>query len=165
MKLIDQVIVPLSELQIDHHRPVSQKLVLELLNHAVWAPNHMLREPWRFIYVDRGEVDKLEWFSHHPAAHLIIVIKNSSNPMKQNENIAAAFCLIQNFQLLANERELGVNICVHKWMSDRQACAKLGVSEKETIVAVLELAYGVKHQGGRQRKLPNSLNWSLLSEG
>ncbi|WP_283657652.1 nitroreductase family protein [Paenibacillus sp. RC343] len=33
-------------------RPVPQQLILELLNHAVWAPNDGLREPWRFIFAD-----------------------------------------------------------------------------------------------------------------
>lgn len=41
MEFIDQVIVPLDSLKMDNRR-VSQKLVLELLDHAVWAPNHRL---------------------------------------------------------------------------------------------------------------------------
>lgn len=31
--------------------PVPGELVVELLNDAVWAPNHGLREPWKFIFV------------------------------------------------------------------------------------------------------------------
>ncbi|WP_341280894.1 nitroreductase family protein [Paenibacillus sp. FSL H8-0537] len=30
-------------------QPLSQETILELMNIAVWAPNHKLREPWRFI--------------------------------------------------------------------------------------------------------------------
>lgn len=32
--------------------PVSRELVFQLLNDAVWAPNHGLREPWRFVFVE-----------------------------------------------------------------------------------------------------------------
>lgn len=35
-----------------NRNPVPRELVIQLLNDAVWAPNHGLREPWRFIYVD-----------------------------------------------------------------------------------------------------------------
>ncbi|HZG81646.1 MAG TPA: nitroreductase family protein, partial [Brevibacillus sp.] len=30
---------------------VPEKLILELLNDAVYAPNHGLREPWRFLFI------------------------------------------------------------------------------------------------------------------
>ncbi|MGJ9385911.1 nitroreductase family protein, partial [Salipaludibacillus sp. CF4.18] len=29
--------------------PVSVDLIVDILNDAVWAPNHGLREPWRFL--------------------------------------------------------------------------------------------------------------------
>lgn len=32
-------------------KEVTQETVLNLLEDAVWAPNHGLREPWRFIFV------------------------------------------------------------------------------------------------------------------
>ncbi|MGO4887353.1 nitroreductase family protein [Anaerobacillus sp. MEB173] len=34
-----------------------EDLILELLNDAIWAPNHGLREPWRFV-VFQGEGKK-----------------------------------------------------------------------------------------------------------
>lgn len=159
MELIDQVIVPLDWLKMDN-RPVSQELVLELLDHAVWAPNHRLREPWRFIFIARDQMEKLEWLSHEPADHLMIINKTDSDPFKQNENIAAAFCLIQNFQLLANERGVAMNIRFQPWMSDRQR--ELGVSTKETIIATLELGFWAEPQTSRHRSIPTRLNWSLL---
>jgi len=32
-------------------RPVATDLVAELLDAAVWAPNHHLTQPWRFVLV------------------------------------------------------------------------------------------------------------------
>ncbi|PAF14309.1 nitroreductase [Niallia circulans] len=161
MEFIDQVIVPLDSLKMDNRR-VSQKLVLELLDHAVWAPNHRLREPWRFIFIARDQMKKREWVSHEPADHLIVLTKTDSDPFKQNENIAAAFCLIQNFQLLANEQGVAINIRSHHWMSERQAYRELGISTKETIIATLELGYWAEQKASKHHAIPTRLNWSLL---
>ncbi|MFB5761427.1 hypothetical protein [Paenibacillus medicaginis] len=163
MKLLDRTIAELSRLEPDH-RPVLQKLVLELLNHAVWAPNHRLREPWRFIFVPRVEAEKMELLSHEAGAHLIIASQNDSDPYKQNENTAAVFCLVQNFQLLAYERGMGVNVIFREWMYDSVACRKLGVTGKEKITAVLELGFGVEPPGAASTRpeWPADLNWSRL---
>ncbi len=40
-------------------RPVFRELILSILEDAVWAPNHKLREPWRFIYADGTAKQKL----------------------------------------------------------------------------------------------------------
>ncbi|MFB5675813.1 nitroreductase family protein [Paenibacillus terreus] len=160
MKLLDRNIAELSRLGPDH-QPVPEELVLKLLNHAVWAPNHRLREPWRFIFVPRNEAKKMEWLSHEPGAHLIIVSQNDNDPYKQSENTAAVFCLVQNFQLLAYERGLGVNVIFREWMYDSAACRRLGVMEKERITAVLELGFGVE-QPGAVPPMPVDLNWSRL---
>jgi nitroreductase len=160
VKLLDRTITELSRLEPDH-QPVPQELVLELLNHAVWAPNHKLREPWRFIFVPYIEGEKIEWLSHKAGAHLIIASQNDNDSYKQNENTAAVFCLVQNFQLLAYERGLGANVIFREWMYDSAACRKLGVTEKEKITAVLELGFGIE-QPGAAPPMPVDLNWSRL---
>lgn len=36
-------------------KEISDELILELLDDAVWAPYHSVREPWRFIlFKDEG---------------------------------------------------------------------------------------------------------------
>ncbi|CAG9620382.1 hypothetical protein BACCIP111883_01150 [Sutcliffiella rhizosphaerae] len=36
-------------------KEVTEETVLGLLDDAIWAPNHGLREPWRFIFVSSSE--------------------------------------------------------------------------------------------------------------
>lgn len=123
------------------NRPVPQPLVLDLLNDAVWAPNHGLREPWRFIYIDDDSGNKMP-VSHDPApAHLIVVMKEDADAHKQDEDFAAVCCLVQNFQLLAWEKNLGARRSRKEWMYDRRSCSQLGVRERERIAAVLELGF------------------------
>jgi hypothetical protein len=88
-------------------------------------------------------------------------MKNENDSNKQNENLAAIFCLIQNFKLLASEKKLGVNVSFEKWMYDRRHCQELGVADKERLAAVLDL--GFYH--GSSEVIPTSpvtLKWSLL---
>lgn len=36
--------------------PIPKEVICELLNTAVWAPNHGLREPWRFVlFMNEGK--------------------------------------------------------------------------------------------------------------
>ncbi len=72
-------------------KEVSQELVMNLLKDAVWAPNHGLREPWRFIFVPTDKKSKFieeivdtlpeelkenrRNYLSQPAAFLIIVMK------------------------------------------------------------------------------------------
>ncbi|MRN56122.1 hypothetical protein [Paenibacillus monticola] len=138
--------MPLSDFIMDsntpvsvHNYPVSQQLVLELLNHAVWAPNDGLREPWRFIYVDDQSGNTMLGLQESAPAHLIMVMKEDSDHHKRDEDFAAVCCLIQNFQLLAREKKLGVRRTMPEWIYDRERTRPFGVQEKERIVAILDL--------------------------
>lgn len=165
MSLLNRSILPLRRLQ-QENRPVLQASVLEMLNLAVWAPNHRLREPWRFVYIGQEVGRKLEWLRDEPAAHLILVNELNGVPHRQDEDTAATFCLIQNFQLLAWEQSLAVNVMYPEWRYDRNICEKLNVTDKEHIVAVLELGCVQKEEVTKllrdQQRLERDLNWSLL---
>ncbi|WP_019908839.1 hypothetical protein [Paenibacillus sp. HW567] len=122
-------------------RPVPQWLVLELLNDAVWAPNDGLREPWRFIYAEAGSGGFMTGLQDPAPAFLIVAMKEESDSYKRDEDFAAVCCLIQNFQLLAHVRKLGVRRTMKDWMYDREQTYLFGVQDKECIVAVLEMGF------------------------
>ncbi|WP_227937565.1 nitroreductase family protein [Alkalihalobacillus deserti] len=136
---------------------VSQELILELLNDAVWAPNHGLREPWRFLFVptDKKEsfVDKLvktfpkemqenrrNYFSQ-PSAFLIIMMKEDPRQKQWEEDFGAVSCLIQNFQLLAWEQKLGVVWKTNPHIYDPKVRDLLGVVPGEKIVGFLHMGF------------------------
>ncbi|RJE87065.1 hypothetical protein D3P07_18020 [Paenibacillus sp. 1011MAR3C5] len=122
-------------------RLVSPQLILELLNVAVWAPNDGLREPWRFIFADNRTGQILHGLQEPAPAYLLVVMREEADRHKQEEDFAAVSCLIQNFRLLAHERNLGVRWTLHEWMYDRSHAESFGVQRNERIAAVLEMGY------------------------
>ncbi|RRJ66189.1 nitroreductase [Paenibacillus oralis] len=125
----------------EFHPPISEQNVLEVLNDAVWAPNDRLREPWRFIFVTGGMAD-----AHAQTvvpgtvpARLLVVVKEEADPHKQEEDFAAACCLVQNFQLLAKSKNWGVRRTRPEWIYDLERRRSFGVKPQERIAAVLEL--------------------------
>lgn len=143
-------------------RPISQELILELLNHAVWAPNDELREPWRFIFADNRYRDIMQGLQEQAPAYLLVLMKEEADQHKREEDFAAVCCLIQNFRLLAHEQSLGVRFTLHDWMYDPSRTEMFGVLSNERIAAVLELGYSAT-QSKRNIELPETdLHFELL---
>ncbi|MBD2847019.1 nitroreductase family protein [Paenibacillus sp. IB182496] len=134
-------------------RPIAEPLLLELLNDAVWAPTHKLREAWRFIRITDSARPRLRTTvdsSRYPALAtvlkeapllLIVAVPDSPNSHVAEDDFAAACCLIQNLQLLAWEQGIGM-----AWeLADYSRCASLlataQVREDERIAGVLGLGY------------------------
>ncbi|BCB04023.1 nitroreductase family protein [Bacillus sp. KH172YL63] len=138
-------------------REVTQETILEILNDAVWAPNHGLREPWRFIFVPTSEKERFvedlvqtfspdmqanrrNYFSQ-PAAFLIIVMDEDPRQKQWEENFGAVSALIQNFQLLAWEQKLGVVWKTNPHIYDPKVRELLNVKPGEKIAGFLHLGY------------------------
>ncbi|NGP45397.1 nitroreductase [Bacillaceae bacterium SIJ1] len=137
--------------------PVPEELIVELLNDAVFAPNHGVREPWRFLFIsserkdafvdelvelfpqDRQE-NRRNYFSQ-PSAFLVIIMKEDPRQKQHEENIYATASLVQNFQLLAWERGLGVCWKTQPHVWDPQAHQILGVQPGEKIIGFLHLGF------------------------
>lgn len=156
--------------------PVSEQVILELLETAVWAPNHKLTEPWRFVFL-RGDgalryaairrdmalessatADEearrqagegtYRKFASVPA-YLAVIVKEHENPEIREEDFASCCCLIQNFLLLAWERGLGTSWKTYK--SDPRLRALLGLAESEKVVGWLHLGYPADEESFRRR--------------
>jgi len=138
-------------------KEVPESLITELLDDARWAPTHGLREPWRFIFVPTEEKDhfvedivqtfprdrqenRRNYFSQ-PAAFLIAVMDEDPRQKQWEENFGAISSLIQNFQLLAWERELGVVWKTNPQIHEPKVREMLGVQPGEKIVGFLHLGY------------------------
>ncbi|WP_141504892.1 nitroreductase family protein [Paenibacillus luteus] len=158
-------------------RAVSMELIIQLLNDAVWAPNHGMREPWRFIVVEReGAKEKvsrliLDSMSHmkrikllpekvkqlmrtrlnQVPAHLIVVMKVDKDRHKQEEDYAAVSCLIQNFQLLAWEKELGMIWSTMEFIRSPLFHEGVGIQPNEQVVGMLHMGYFDKMPKGKPR--------------
>jgi nitroreductase len=141
--------------------PVSDELLLELLNVAIWAPNHENRQPWRFLlYKGEGRAAladamletysgeerikygkrKREYFLEVPV-HLVVVLKEDTRQKQWDEDYAAACALIQNFQLAAWEQGLGVVWKTNHYNYEANFREAIGIQPEEKIVGVLHIGY------------------------
>lgn len=141
--------------------PVAYDLLIELLNLAVWAPNHEFREPWRFILF-QGEArkhfaeamvstydseeremygERKQRYLESVPAHLIVIMKEDPRHKVWEEDYAATCSLIQNFQLAAWERGLGVVWKTNHYSYDPNFRQSVGVKPGEKIVGVLHIGY------------------------
>ncbi|HJF30646.1 MAG TPA: nitroreductase [Sporosarcina psychrophila] len=142
---------------------ISAEVIIELLNVAKWAPNHKLTEPWRFqLYVDEGKeqfvqayihsqpkVDgeisekvkrKAQYFRDIPV-HLVVVMPEDPRQRRWDEDYGAVSSLIQNFQLAAWEREIGMIWRTNDWVYDPLFREAIGVLPGEKVVATLMIGY------------------------
>ncbi|GAB4075105.1 nitroreductase [Barrientosiimonas marina] len=138
-------------------KPVTEAAVLNLLEDAVWAPTHGVRQPWRFIFIgsdakDRFAREVASTYPEHrqqnryeyllePSAFLIVVMDVPASQKQWEENFGATACMIQNFWLLAWEQKLGVVWKTNAHIYDPQVKDILGVGDQEKIVGFLHLGY------------------------
>lgn len=151
-------------------QPVPSELVRELLETAVWGPNHHLTQPWRFILV-QGEgrqriAEARRLFAEAEAtavglepekrrqkgegayaatmavpAILVLVMADDPRPVVRDEDLVATACVMQNFLLLAAERGLGVAVKTYAAGYAAPFREALGIGPGERVVADLQLGY------------------------
>lgn len=141
--------------------PVSRELITQLLELSTWAPNHRLREPWRFIaFFDEGRdvlkqaVMKAPKPEPKPGmvphqhkkrgpvpCQIVVVVSESESQKEREEDYAATCALIQNFQLAAWEVGLGVTWVSAPFIHAVEFKSGIGVSDDEKVVALLNVGY------------------------
>ncbi|HVU13529.1 MAG TPA: nitroreductase [Phototrophicaceae bacterium] len=157
--------------------PVSLDLVRELLESAVYAPNHRLTEPWRFVIAahgarekyaairrdmvlgfmkDKGEAERqqaaagtFQKFMNVPV-YLFVIMPTSGDQELDDENYAACCCLIENFLLLAWERGLGTTWKTFK--NDPRLRTLIGLGENERVVGIVHIGYSAEDERVGVRK-------------
>lgn len=152
--------------------PVPVPLILELLEEAVWAPFHSRREPWRFLlFAGEGRrqfsdavlatypADKLKQHGEKVAEayckgvpiHLVVLIDEEPRPKEWEEAFSAASALIQNLQLLAWERKLGVVWKTNEYNWDPRFREGVGVKPGQKVVGTLHMGYFEEDKARRAR--------------
>jgi nitroreductase len=157
-------------------QPVPRPLLAELIDLAVWAPNHRLTEPWRFYVLDGasrqrlGELARQQTVMGLPAtadpsaaqlagdqaaaawasvpALLYLTFQGDPKPEIDRENYAAACCAAQNFMLAATGAGLATS-----WSSGGLACspemlALVGAGPAEQMVGLFRVGYPDPEQAG-----------------
>ncbi|SFM05633.1 Nitroreductase [Paenibacillus sp. 1_12] len=147
-------------------REVPVELVTELLDTAVWVPNHKMTQPWRFVIVrgegrkriaeiSRNNVGKRErdpekakelgqkFYDKFMAVPTFVVVVMKENPAisVREEDYASTSCLIHNFSLLAWEQGIGLVWESYPLLSDNAFREALGIEPGERAIGSLHVGY------------------------
>lgn len=143
--------------------PVNPEEIIDLLNVAKWAPNHKLTEPWRFqLYTGEGKevfaqayidsqpkVDeevsekakrKAQYYKDIPI-QLVIIMPEDPRQRTWDEDYGAVSAFIQNFQLAAWERGIGMIWRTNEWVYNPVFREAIGVKPGEKIVGTMMIGY------------------------
>ncbi|MBP1968488.1 nitroreductase [Virgibacillus natechei] len=140
-----------------NNKAVTEETVKELLDDAIWAPTHGMREPWRFIFVGPDQLGSFakkvaatypeerqqnrEDYLNEPNAILVVIMEEPETQKTWDENFGATAAMIQNFWLLAWEKQLGVVWKTNPHIYDPNVKEILNVGENEKIAAFVHLGY------------------------
>lgn len=147
---------------------VTKETVLNLLDDAVWAPTHGLREPWRFIFVDAEALPSFakkvastykeniqknrENYLNEPNSILVVIMDAPELEKQWDENFGATASLIQNFSLLASVQGLGVCWKTNPHIYNPKVKEILNVKNTEKIIGFIHLGYSTETPDAQPRK-------------
>lgn len=148
--------------------PVPREVLEEMLDAAVWAPNHRLTEPWRF-YVLTGDAKRrfgeirrrfrAATFPNPEApeavkalervyqdtlgtpALIAATVHQAPDEEVREEDTAATFIAVQNMMLVAAERGVGTYMRTGALLRDPDLRALLGVEDDRRVLAVVYVGY------------------------
>lgn len=169
--------------------PISEELLMELLEVASYAPFHSKEEPWQFIMIseenekafyaskivdsyERMEltetytVEKIkksvEFFKSYiidTPMHLIITTDHSDNEKKNLEAIGATCSFVQNLQLAAWEKNIGMVWRTNPYIFDQQFYKEMGIPVNRKILGALHIGY-INTMPKVSKKRKNPREWT-----
>ncbi|WP_426553903.1 nitroreductase family protein [Bacillus velezensis] len=160
---------------------VPSEVILDMLETAVYAPNHRLTEPWRFIYA-ASEAGKAKLADSYVSffkkikddfneekernmrknlsavpGFLLVVLKEDENEFTRNDDFAALSGMIQNLQLLAHENGIGMVWKSGRIMYDKQVHQDFGLADNERFAAIIQTGYPDEQPKVKERTPAKSL--------
>ncbi|SDN28029.1 Nitroreductase [Psychrobacillus sp. OK028] len=161
---VRDAIIQRRSIKLFNGQPVEREILLNILDDAVWAPNHQLRQPWRFIVACGKELDDLysvlkeftipKWKElseedlekqmkkfTNPGGYVFVVVPEDARQKERLEDYAAASMLVQNIQLLAWDRGIGSCWKTPGFLDNPLFRKELGVQSGERIISMLQVGY------------------------
>lgn len=150
--------------------PVPREIIEQMLEAAVWAPNHRMTEPWRF-YVLTGDakgrfaairrrvraagmpnpdapeaakaLDKV--YEDTVATPVLIVVTTAvcDDPVQCEEDLGATYMAMQNLMLAGAALGVGTYLRTGAILHDPELRALLGLGADRRIVGVIYVGYPV----------------------
>ena len=167
---------------------VDDSTLRELIEAAIWAPNHRMTEPWRFFVLKKGgnarkKVGDLvhAWTLENtpnpnpkrkqasadsardelldsPGLVYVYSLTGDSDEISE-ENYAAVACAVQNFMLAAQVRGIGVGWSTGKVCKPTELADTLGLVEPARIAGCLYIGYPSVEVSSSRGNSASVTNW------
>lgn len=145
-------------------QPVEQSEIDDILEDAIWAPNHGNRNPWRFVLAAEDNYEQFldvlrefgipKWkelsdetldkqmskFTSASAA-MFVIVPEDARQKQRLEDFAAASTMIQNIQLLAWDKGIGTCWKTPGFIDDPKFRVAIGVQPGERIISMLQFGH------------------------
>ncbi|MEK9196956.1 nitroreductase family protein [Ureibacillus sp. FSL E2-3493] len=145
-------------------QPVDREDLMNIIDDAVWAPNHKNREPWRLVVACGEEIFELHKLLRDTTipkwkelseeslekqmqkftlagAFVFVIVSEDVRQKQRLEDFAAASTFIQNIQLLAWDYGIGSCWKTPDFLDAPDFRTALGVQPGERIISMLQLGY------------------------
>lgn len=141
-----------------HDMTIDNNDLFEVIEKATDAPNHGMREPWRFIHIPKEKLGEMSRdvtyfaFPNSPEKQedhynnvtklggmLVLVVKTDSRQRQNRENFFAMGAYAQNLMLLLHEKGIGTCWKTPPYIFDPKVRKVFGIKGDEAIAGLLYL--------------------------
>lgn len=170
-------------------RPVTDEMLKRIFEFGLWAPNHHVTEPWRFVVlgettketlarsygdIQRGKASekagedarKKLWqagydkFMSKPTIVAVSCVQEGDE-QRRREDYAAACCAMQNVQLAAWELGVGMQWSTGPITMHEETYQALGLDqEREYIIGFFYMGYPSEIPSPRRKPLDDVMRWT-----
>jgi nitroreductase len=167
-------------------RKVHKEQIELLLNNAIWAPTHGLKQPWRFIVfqenalLDLAENLGASYLKHVPkekqedaklaklltrpklASAVIAVIMHheKTSSISEQDDFAAVSCAIQNMHLTATAQGIGAFWATPAILKSVHFESFLGLTEEQSCIGLFYLGYpSIEWPKGQRKPIEYLTTW------
>jgi nitroreductase len=143
---IDEVIRGRRTLKGFRPEPIEPAVIDELLDLAVYAPNHHTTEPWRFVVIGPATIARLVEatddgkLTRSPTAIVVTQVVDADEITAQ-EDYAACACAIQTLMLAARARDIASYWRTPKSIQKPAAGRILGLGRREVPVGIVHIGW------------------------
>lgn len=154
---------------------VDREDLLNIIDDAVWAPNHGNREPWRVVVACGKELTQLHELIRNvaipkwqeltaealekqmskftlPGGYAFVIVPEDVRQKERLEDLGAVSSFIQNMQLLAWDKGIGSCWKTPPFLDSPKFREALKVQPGERILAMLQFGYFDEVPKAKQRK-------------
>jgi nitroreductase len=143
---VDEVIRGRRTLKGFTPEPVDPAVIDELLDLAVYAPNHHTTEPWRFTVIGPATISELVAatddgkLTRSPTAIVVTQVVDSDDDTAR-EDYAACACAIQNVMLGARARDIASYWRTPTSLLQPAARKILGLGRHERVIGIVHIGW------------------------